>query len=63
MNVPCVALVGSAGEGAEAALGEGLTAYHPINDGSLSVEQSMARAAELLDRCASRVVGDFARGA
>ena len=56
LGVPCVALVGSAGGGAEAAVGEGLTAYRPIHDGSLSPKQSIRRAAELLSAAAARVV-------
>jgi glycerate kinase len=63
LGVPCVALVGSVGDGADAAVGEGLTAVHPINDGSLTVEESMARAAELLERSAGHVVAGILRGA
>lgn len=46
-GVPTVALVGSAGAGAEATLRAGLTAYRVIGEG-LSVDESMRRAEELL---------------
>ncbi len=56
LGVPCVALVGSIGDGAEAAAGEGMTAIHPLHDGSLTQEESVRRAAELLTACAARHV-------
>lgn len=55
LGVRCVALVGSAGEGAEAALAEGLTAYRIIGEG-LSLEESMRDARQLLERVAGDVV-------
>jgi glycerate kinase len=55
-KVPCVALVGAAGEGAELALHEGLTAYFPICDGPISLEESMRRSRELLTSAATNVV-------
>lgn len=56
-GVPCVALVGCVGEGADEALGHGLTAYHVIGVG-LSHEESIARTAELLAKAAARVAKD-----
>lgn len=53
-GVPCVALVGSVGEGAEQALAHGLSAYHIIGEG-LPAEESIRRTAELLQRAAVKV--------
>jgi len=49
LGVPCVALVGSAGDGAEAALNEGLHRYVEIRDPLLPVEDSIRRAAQLME--------------
>jgi glycerate kinase len=54
-RVPCVALVGTIGEGADAALAQGLTAYEPIND-RVPDDESIRRAAELLESAAARVL-------
>jgi glycerate kinase len=62
LGVPCVALAGSIGEGAEAALAEGLTACLPLHDGSLSLEQSMREAPQLLEHAAAEAVRNFVRG-
>lgn len=56
-GVPCVALVGCVGDGADQALGHGLTAYHVIGEG-LAPEESIARTAELLAKAAARVAKD-----
>ncbi len=48
MNIPCVALVGSVGDDVTAADIRGLTAIRALNDGSMPIEESMRRAAELL---------------
>lgn len=50
-GVPCVALVGSVGEGAERALAHGLAAYRVIGEG-LAPAESIARTAALLSRAA-----------
>jgi glycerate kinase len=55
LGVPCVALVGSVGEGAERAIGEGLTAYFSICDGPMNLEEAMRDAADLLARGAANV--------
>jgi glycerate kinase len=56
LGVKCVALVGSAGAGAEAALGEGLASYRVIGEG-LSLEESMREARGLLVKAGGEVVG------
>ena len=53
-GVPCVALVGSVGEGAEQALDHGLSAYHVIGEG-LPVEESIRRTGELLEAAAVKL--------
>lgn len=53
-GVPCVALVGSVGEGAEQSLEHGLSAYHVIGEG-LSAEESIRRTGELLERAAVKL--------
>lgn len=53
-GVPCVALVGSVGEGAEQALEHGLSAYHVIGEG-LPAEESIRRTGELLERAAMKL--------
>jgi len=59
-QVPAVALVGCVGEGAEDALKEGLTDYQVIGEG-LAAQESIARAAKLLEAAAARVVARYAR--
>lgn len=54
LGVPCIALVGSVGPGADAARAEGLQAWLPLNDGSLPAEESHRRAGELLETLAER---------
>jgi glycerate kinase len=59
-GVPCVALAGSIGEGADRALGAGLTAYHAVRPARVSVEDAMRDAARLLEQTAASVVSSFA---
>lgn len=54
-GIPCVALVGCVGEGAEQALDHGLTGYRVIGEGLPPLE-SIARTAELLTTAAADVV-------
>jgi glycerate 2-kinase len=61
MSVPCIAVVGSVGEGAEEARGEGIDEYFAICDEAISVEHSMSRAAELLTATAARAAKAYAR--
>jgi glycerate kinase len=56
MRVPCVALVGSAGEGADAALRLGLERYVAIQTGSRSLEEAMRDAPRLLAAAAAEVM-------
>src|SRR5207248_661995 len=50
LNVPCIVLAGTIGQGAEPALEEGVTSYFSICDGPISLESAMTRAPELLER-------------
>jgi hypothetical protein len=54
-----VALVGSVGEGAEAALRLGLERYVAIQDGSMSLQESVREAPRLLAEAAAKVVRAF----
>lgn len=53
-GIPCIALVGSIGKGAEEALEHGLSAYHVIGAG-LPAEESIRRTGELLERAAMKL--------
>ena len=59
LGLPCVAIVGSVGAGAERALDEGLSKYVVLREGTMSVEESMRRAPELLSRAAEDVIRDW----
>ncbi|MCI8651596.1 MAG: glycerate kinase [Oscillospiraceae bacterium] len=48
-DIPVVAIVGCVGQGAEAMYEHGLDAIIPINDGTLTIEESIARAGELIE--------------
>lgn len=61
LGVPCVALVGSADDGAERGMAEGLTQYHVISPPGMSLDESMRDACPLLTRAAAAVVNTFAR--
>ena len=62
LGVRCVALVGSKGVGADAALREGLEAILPVQRGSMSVDESMRRAGDLLADAAAEMIGRFCLG-
>jgi glycerate kinase len=53
MNVPCVAIVGSAGDGAELALREGLTKIIAIQTPDMPLEDAIARAGALVESAAA----------
>ena len=57
-GVPCVALVGSVGEGVERAAGLGLTDYRVIGPG-LPVAESIRRTGELLEAAAHATLSEF----
>lgn len=57
VGVPCVALVGSVGEGAELARDVGISHYSLIRDETVSEEESMRRAASLLEQAATELMG------
>ncbi|XAL99783.1 glycerate kinase [Phycisphaeraceae bacterium D3-23] len=57
-GVPCIALVGCVGDGAEHALEQGLTAYHIIGEG-LPPEQSIAQTAKLLTQTTATIIEQY----
>jgi glycerate kinase len=50
LGIRCVAIVGSAGEGADLTAQEGVEAYFAINDGKLPLSESILRAKELVEQ-------------
>jgi glycerate kinase len=56
LGLRCDAIVGAAGEGAEAALGEGVNEIRAIHDGSTSLEESIRSARERITRTAAEVI-------
>lgn len=56
LGVPCVALVGSVGDGAGKALAAGFTRYRVIQPSGTSLEESMRDAGPLLTRAAAAAV-------
>jgi glycerate kinase len=61
LGVPCVALVGSTGEGAEAALDQGIRRIVRIADDSMPPDESIRQAPRLLARAAANVVSPDGR--
>ena len=58
-GVPCVALAGGVGLGADALRGDGLTAAFAIADGPMTVEESVGRARELIVARTEEIVRVF----
>ena len=56
LGVPCVAVVGSAGDAEEGALNEGLAAWVSICDGPMTLDEAMRDARGLTQRAAERVM-------
>jgi glycerate kinase len=56
LRLPCIALVGATGEGADHTLAQGLTAYHTISHPGTPLEESIRRAPELLARAAENLL-------
>jgi glycerate kinase len=63
LGVSCVALVGAVGEGAERALADGITQYVAIADRPMALAEAVARAPELLQRAAERLMRNWRREA
>ena len=59
LNVPCVALAGSIGEGIEPAFSQGLTACFPITPGPMTLTDAMIHAPALLALTAENVLRLF----
>lgn len=62
LKIPCLAIVGSVGPGAEAAQDEGLHQWHAIRDLATSDEDSMHRARALVVQVAERIARDLNPG-
>jgi glycerate kinase len=58
-GVPCIALAGTIGQGAELCYAEGLTSYFPILDGPMTLADAMIRAPELLARASENVIRSY----
>ena len=56
LGVPCVAVVGMAGDGAEQALAEGLESIRPLCQGSVTPDESLRDARRLITEAAASVV-------
>jgi glycerate 2-kinase len=57
LGVPCIALCGSIGPGADRVLAEGVTELLSISDGATDAAESIAKAAELLANAAEKMAG------
>lgn len=55
LNVPCVVLAGSIGEGTEQVLEQGITAYFSICDQPMTLAEAMSRAPELIAGTAANI--------
>jgi glycerate 2-kinase len=62
LGIPCVAVVGARGDGADAALGEGVTQILPIQDGSITADESIRSAARLIAAVTATFLGRAERG-
>lgn len=58
-NVPCIAICGCVGEGAEAVLNEGICAYYPTTDGTKSFEEIVKTCRDDLRETAARVLPKY----
>lgn len=56
MNIPCIAVAGSIGTGAELVYDEGIDAFFSICDGPMPLEQAMENAAPLLMRTTANII-------
>jgi glycerate kinase len=55
-GVPCIALAGMIDAGADACLEQGVSSFHCIADQPMTLEESMRRAPELLERAAANLL-------
>jgi glycerate 2-kinase len=60
LGVPCAAVVGSVGDGAEAARAEGLSDWLVLQDGTLTSDVSMRRAGQLVEQRTRALITRFA---
>jgi glycerate kinase len=56
LGIPCIAVAGSIGEGAEAVLTRGMTAYFSICDGPMTLDEARMQADRLLAETAANVM-------
>ena len=59
MRVPAVALAGMIGPGAEQILDQGIVAYRAVKPESMSVQESMRQAPELLATAAEQIAREY----
>jgi glycerate kinase len=62
LNCPVLALAGSIGPGAEAALKEGINAYFSICPGPMSLEEAILKADVLLERTSEQAIRAYLSG-
>ncbi|WP_165224431.1 glycerate kinase family protein [Aquisphaera insulae] len=62
MGIPAIALAGTIGEGAEAVLDEGISAYLSICPGPISLDEAVRRGGELLERATEQAIRIFRAG-
>ena len=58
-NVPCIAICGCVGEGAEAVLNEGISAFYACTDGTKSFEEIVKSCRDDLRETAARVLPEY----
>lgn len=59
LGAPCVAVVGSVGEGADLSHGEGISDYIAIADSTFPLDESIRRAAELVEEATARILKSY----
>ncbi|QEH37000.1 Glycerate 2-kinase [Aquisphaera giovannonii] len=62
LGIPTFAFAGDLGEGVEAVLEEGITAYFSICPGPIALEDAVRRGAELLERAGAQAIRAFLAG-
>lgn len=62
MGIPAIALAGTIGEGAEAVLHEGISAYLSICPGPISIDEAIRRGGELLERATEQAIRLYRAG-